>query len=50
MVFGYIEKGILQKTHDAITFEELVDGIKKNLINPELESLKIRDEYNVRFD
>ena len=24
-------------------------GIKKNLINPELESLKIR-EYNVRFD
>ena len=50
MVFGYIEKGILQETHDAITFEELVDGIKKNLINPELESLKIRDEYNVRFD
>ncbi|MBR3940216.1 MAG: hypothetical protein IKJ67_09650 [Bacteroidales bacterium] len=50
MIFGYIEKGILQKTHDAITFEELVDGIKKNLINPELESLKIRDEYNVRFD
>ena len=50
MVFGYIENGVLQETHDAITFEELVDGIKRNLINPELDSLKIRDEYNVRFD
>ncbi len=49
-VFGYIEKGILQKTHDAITFEELVGGIKSNFMNPDLDSLKIKNEYKIQFE
>lgn len=48
-IFGYIEKGILQKTHDAITFEELVGGIKSNLMNPDLDSLKFKNKYKIRF-
>ena len=49
-VFGYIEKGILHKTHEALTFEELVAGIKSNFMNPDLDSLKIKNEYKIQFE
>lgn len=49
-VLGYIKKGTLSGTHRAITYEELIDGIKENFMNPDLESLKIEDEYKPRFE
>ena len=47
---GYIKKGILKDTHCAITHEELIEGIKYNFLNPDLDSLKIEDEYKVKFE
>lgn len=49
-VQGYIKKGVLARTHRAITHEELIEGIKYNFLNPDFDSLKIEDEYNIKFE
>lgn len=48
-VMGYIRNGVLSKTHCAITYEELIDGIQNNFMNPDLKSLKIENEYEIKF-
>uniref|UniRef100_A0AB33IVI6 Uncharacterized protein n=2 Tax=unclassified Prevotella TaxID=2638335 RepID=A0AB33IVI6_9BACT len=49
-VLGYIKKGALSSIQRAITYEELVEGIIHNFLNPDLSSLKIENEYNIKFE
>lgn len=48
-IMGYIKRGIL-RTERGITYKELVEGIKVNTLNPDLNSLKVEDEYNIKFE
>ena len=45
---GYIKRGIF-RAERGITYKELVEGIKVNILNPDLNSLKVEDEYNIKF-
>lgn len=46
---GYIKKGVLKETRRAITYTELTEGIKYNILNPDLNSLKIEDGCKIKF-
>ena len=48
-IMGYIKIGIF-RTERGITYKELVEGIKVNILNPDLSSLKVEDEYNIKFE
>ena len=48
-IMGYIKRGIF-RTERGITYKELVEGIKVNILNPDLSSLKVEDEYNIKFE
>jgi hypothetical protein len=45
---GYIKKGTL-RSYMGITYGELIEGIKKNILNPDLNTLKIENEYKIKF-
>ena len=48
-IMGYIKRGIF-RTERGITYKELVEGIKENILNPDLNSLKVENEYKIKFE
>ncbi len=46
---GHIKRGIF-RTARGITYKELVEGIKENILNPDLNSLKVENEYKIKFE
>jgi hypothetical protein len=49
-ICGYIRNGILFKENiGAITYDELINGIKYNFLKPYLETLVIEDTHKMCF-
>ena len=48
-IMGHIKRGIF-RTARGITYKELVEGIKENILNPDLNSLKVENEYKIKFE
>ena len=46
-ILGYIKQGILQESHIAVTYSELIESIKFNFIGPDLKSILIIDKLEL---